>query len=245
MSTPPLFHASTTALAGDVVVLDGAEGRHAARVRRIRPGELLEVGDGAGLVASCEVIAAERDTLTCSVLERRRDPPSAPWLVVVQALAKGDRAEQAVETMTEVGVDEIVPWQAERCVVRWRDDRADRAVQRWRSTAAEAAKQARRAWTPVVSDVLSTAAVTERLARSALAVVLDADGGSPIGAVEVSAGGDVVLVVGPEGGLTPGECDTFESAGAHLLRLGPTVLRSATAGTVAAAALLSRTARWR
>lgn len=244
MSTPPLFHVPAVSLRSDVVVLDGAEGRHAARVRRIRPGERVLLSDGAGALATCDVTDAERDTLTCAVVERRTVPPPEPRLVVVQALAKGDRAEQAVETMTEAGVDEVVPWQAERCVVRWRDDRAERSVQRWRATAAEAAKQSRRAWTPVVPEVMSTSAVLERLAAASLAAVLDADRGEPVSAVDVPATGDVVLVVGPEGGVSPAETDAFSGAGVRFLRLGPTVLRSATAGTVAAAALLSRTGRW-
>lgn len=244
MSTPPLFHVPTASLGDDVVVLDGAEGRHAARVRRVRVGERVLLSDGAGALVTCEVTAADRDTLSCAVVERREVPPAVPRLVVVQALAKGDRAEQAVETMTEAGVDEIVPWQAERCVVRWRDDRAARSVQRWRATAAEAAKQSRRAWTPSVPDVLSTAAVLDRLAGASFAAVLDADRGEPVVAVDVPASGDLVLVVGPEGGVSPAETDAFAAAGVRFLRLGPTVLRSATAGTVAAAALLSRTGRW-
>lgn len=243
MSTPPLFHVASERLRTDVVVLDGPEGRHAARVKRIRSGERLLLSDGAGLRASCEVTAVDRDELTCAVLDREDVPRSDPWLVVVQALAKGDRAEQAVETMTEVGVDEILPWQAERCVVRWRDDRAEKSAGRWRTTAAAAAKQARRAWTPTVTEVATTADVAARVAAATAAFVLDGDGESVVDA-SVPSTGELVVVVGPEGGITSAEVTALAAAGAGTVRLGPTVLRAATAGTVAAAALLSRTPRW-
>ncbi|MQA04774.1 MAG: 16S rRNA (uracil(1498)-N(3))-methyltransferase [Streptosporangiales bacterium] len=243
MSTPPLFHVETDQLHADTVVLDGPEGRHAARVRRLTPGERVFLADGRGLRALCEVTAVDRDTVSCAVLERAEEARSRPWLVVVQALAKGDRAEQAIETMTEVGVDEIVPWQADRCVVRWRDDRVAKSTARWRTTAAAAAKQARRAWTPVVAEVAETADVARRVSAAALAVVLDAEGAPPTD-LAVPADGEVVLVVGPEGGLTADEMGTLLDAGARCLRLGPTVLRSATAGTVAAATVLARSPRW-
>lgn len=245
MATPPLFHAATERLRDDTVMLGGAEGRHAVRVRRIRPGERVLLADGAGLCVSCEVTAVDRDELRCVVLTREVVPRPEPWLVVVQALAKGHGAEQAVETMTEAGVDEIVPWQAERCVVRWRGERAEKALQRWRTTTVEAAKRSRRAWTPVLAGPATTADVVARLSSAALAVVLDADRGGPVGDLAVPDSGEIVVVVGPEGGLTESELDAFRDAGAGCTRLGPTVVRSATAGTVTAAALLSRTSRWR
>lgn len=244
MTTPPLFHVPADRLDAAVVTLDGAEGRHAARVRRIRAGERVQLSDGAGRLVLCEVTDAAADTLTCTVLERRDVPRPAPWLVVVQALVKGDGAERAVETMTEAGVDEIVPWQAERSIVRWRGDRAEKALRRWRETATQAAKQARRAWTPVVGDAAGLAEVTARVHEAAAAYVLDGDDGEPPVAVVPPTAGAVVVVVGPEGGITPDEMKQLTAAGAGALRLGPTVLRSSTAGTVAAAVLLARTARW-
>ncbi|HEX6447578.1 MAG TPA: RsmE family RNA methyltransferase, partial [Streptosporangiales bacterium] len=153
MSTPPLFHVSAGRLDAAVVTLDGAEGRHAARVRRIRAGERVQLSDGAGHRVLCTVTGVAGDALTCAVVERADVPRPEPWLVVAQALVKGEGAERAVETMTEAGVDEILPWQADRSIVRWRGDRAERSARRWRETATQAAKQARRAWTPLVTDV--------------------------------------------------------------------------------------------
>ncbi|MBO0826662.1 MAG: 16S rRNA (uracil(1498)-N(3))-methyltransferase [Streptosporangiales bacterium] len=245
MSTPPLFHVATDRLDAAVVTLDGGEGRHAARVRRIRAGERVYLSDGAGRRALCEVTGVAVDALTCSVLERCDVSRPEPWLVVVQALLKGDGAERAVETMTEAGVDEIVPWQADRSIVRWRADRAEKSARRWRETATQAAKQARRAWTPAVADAAGLADVTARVRAAAAAYVLERAGGRSASTLDPPASGDVVVVVGPEGGIAPTELAELTGAGAEPLRLGPTVLRSATAGTVAAAVLLARTPRWR
>ncbi|MGH3098715.1 MAG: 16S rRNA (uracil(1498)-N(3))-methyltransferase [Streptosporangiales bacterium] len=239
---PPLFLVPEgRSLASDVVELDGPEGRHAATVRRIAAGEQVLLSDGRGALALCEVRAARKDALSCAVLRRDQVPVPEPRLVVVQALAKA--ADQAIEQMTEVGVDEIVPWQSARSVVRWRPERAGKGLERWRGTAREAAKQCRRAWVPVVAEPASTADVAARLERAGVAYVLD-DGGAEPASIQVPATGDVVVVVGPEGGLNPEELGTLSDAGATRLRLGPTVLRSVTAGTVAAAVLLSRTPRW-
>jgi 16S rRNA (uracil1498-N3)-methyltransferase len=243
--TPPVFLAEPDRLSGSgPVLLDGAEGRHAARVRRITVGERVELTDGAGTVASCRVLEARRDALLLEVLERRSAPPPTPRLVVVQALPKGDRGERAVEALTEVGVDEIVPWSASRCVTQWRGERGDRAADRWRAIGREAAKQSRRTHLPLIADLAGTSEVVARLRSATLAVAFHEHADGPVAALPVPAGGEMVAVIGPEGGLTDEELAAFVAAGALLTRLGPTVLRTSTAGVVAAAALLSRSPRW-
>ncbi|CNE17392.1 SdrD [Mycobacterium tuberculosis] len=242
--SPPVFLAGADALERDAVVLDGPEGRHAAAVRRLRPGERVDLTDGAGLLAECVVTAADRASLTLEVRARHREPPPEPRLVVVQALPKGDRGELAVETMTEVGVDVIVPWAADRCVTRWRPERRDKALGRWRTTAREAAKQARRSRLPEVPDLASTEDVAARLAAASLALVLHEEAAAPLSAAEPPAQGDIVLVVGPEGGITDAELARFAAAGGRPTRLGPTVLRTSTAGVAAAGVLLAATGRW-
>lgn len=243
--TAPVFLVDTARLAaGDVVALDGAEGRHAATVRRVRVGEPVVLGDGAGRLAECVVRGVDRDRVECAVTSRRSVPAPQPRLLVVQALAKGERAELAVEAMTEVGVDSIVPWAAARCVVQWRGERAARGLARWRLAAREAAKQARRAWLPEVGELASTGDVARVLDSAALGVVLHESAGAPLAGVSVPRSGDVVLVVGPEGGLTDDELETLAAAGAPAYRLGPTVLRTSTAGVVGAAVLLARCGRW-
>ena len=240
----PVFVTDAASLDHGHVTLSGPEGRHAATVRRLRTGERVDLTDGAGAYAVCVVTAAGRDTLELDVTERRDVSPPAPELTVVQALAKGDRGELAVETMTEVGVDAIVPWEAARCVARWRGERAVKGVNRWRTTAREAAKQARRARFPEVADVADTAGVALLLAGADLAVVLHEAAERPLSALEVPASGRVLAVVGPEGGITDDELAAFDRAGAHGVRLGPTVLRTSTAGAAAAAVLQARCGRW-
>jgi 16S rRNA (uracil1498-N3)-methyltransferase len=228
-------------------VLAGAEGRHAGTVRRLAPGERLDLTDGAGTLAECRVTAVRPGTVELAVLDRRTEPPPVPPLVVIQAIPKGDRAELAVETMTEVGVDVIVPWAAERCVAVWRGERADKGVARWRSTAVAAAKQSRRAWFPEVTPLASTADVAGRVGRARLALLLDPEAPEPLAVLAASAGsgvGEVVLIVGPEGGVASGEAELLAGAGATGARLGPTVLRASTAGAVAAALVLSASGRW-
>jgi 16S rRNA (uracil1498-N3)-methyltransferase len=233
-----------------MVVLSGPEGRHAATVRRLAPGERLDLTDGAGTLARGVVIAARGGTVELSVLDREVQPPPRPRLVVVQALPKGDRGELAVETMTEVGVDVLVPWPAERCVVRWTGERAAKGVSRWRATAVAAAKQSRRAWFPEVTDLASTAGVAGLVRGAALALLLDPDGPEFVTGPVAGPGdgdgrdGDIVLIVGPEGGVSPAEADALTAAGARPTRLGPTVLRASSAGAVAAALVLSAAGRW-
>jgi 16S rRNA (uracil1498-N3)-methyltransferase len=250
--TAPLFFADVDRLAaaevGDVVELGGAEGRHAATVRRLVAGERLDLSDGAGLVCAAEVTAVVGQVLQARVLARSLVPPPAPRITVVQALAKGDRDERAVETMTEVGVDVIVPWQAARSIVRWDSPRAQKAVTRWRSSAREAAKQSRRPWLVDVPVLESTSAVVARVASvvagGGVAVVLHEGSAAPLRGLVFPADGEVVLVVGPEGGVADDEIAAFEAAGAVVRRLGPTVLRTSTAGTVAAAIVMANSGRW-
>jgi len=227
------------------VRLDGPEGRHAATVRRLRPGERIDLTDGAGLVTECRVTSAGRDELQLDVVAHRELARPQPRLTVVQAVPKGERGQLAVELLTEVGVDVIVPWSAARCVTVWRAERGARSLAKWRSTSRAAAKQARRAWLPEVTALAGTAQVADRLRAATLGLVLDEAADQPIGTFDPVPGtGEVVLVVGPEGGITEDELAVFAAAGAHCCRLGPTVLRTSTAGVAATAALLSRTARW-
>ena len=244
MPQPPVFFTDRAELQRDVVLLSGAEGRHAAAARRLRPGERVDVGDGAGLVAECVVIAHTARGLELAVRARREVPRPEPLITVVQAIPKGDRGELAVEEMTEVGVDRIMPWAAARCVPVWRDERGARSLARWRVTAREAAKQSRRAWIPEVTEPASAAGVAQVIAKAACAIVLEPGSAQGLGQLRPPEAGDLVLIVGPEGGITDEENAAFRAAGAAPRSLGPTVLRTSTAGTVAAAVLLSRSRRW-
>ncbi|MFE0376019.1 16S rRNA (uracil(1498)-N(3))-methyltransferase [Streptomyces inhibens] len=245
--TAPVFLVDSLAdvRAGGTLTLDGPEGRHAVSVRRLRVGEEVVLTDGHGAGAQGTVAAVEgKDRLTVAVAELRTEDPPNPTITVVQALPKGDRGELAVETMTETGVDAIVPWPAARCVTQWKGERAAKSLGKWRATAREAGKQSRRLTFPEVADPLTTKQVAALLADADFAAVLHEEGSSPLATAELPATGRIVLVVGPEGGVSPEELAAFAEAGAQPYRLGPTVLRTSTAGTAATALLLGRTGRW-
>ncbi|WP_030450747.1 16S rRNA (uracil(1498)-N(3))-methyltransferase [Herbidospora cretacea] len=229
---------------GPRLTLAGPEGRHAAAVRRITAGERVDVTDGAGRVAECTVDTAGKDHLDLTVLRVYEIPPPSPRLVVVQGLPKGDRGELAVEMMTEAGVDTIVPWSASRSITQWKGERAAKSLARWRSTAREAGKQARRFHLPEILEPATTGQVAALLESAALAVVLHEEASEPLSRVELPEKGDIVLVVGPEGGVSDDEISRFRAAGALPALLGPTVLRTSTAGVAAAAVLMARTGRW-
>jgi len=239
----PLFLVDTLG-EGDEILVTGDEGRHAVDVLRLTPGEHVRVGNGEGTVADGEVLTAGPQGLRVAVRQRFEVPAPTPEFVLVQALPKGDRGPLAVDLATELGVDRIVPWTASRCVTRWREDRVDRGLAKWRSAARAASKQSRRPRVPEVADLMSTREVCGLLAEADLAVVLHEQARRPLTELAIPQSGTVVVVVGPEGGLTDGEVVAFRAAGASAVRLGPEVLRTSTAGAAAFAALSVAT-RWR
>jgi 16S rRNA (uracil1498-N3)-methyltransferase len=239
-----VFLVASTVLAGDPVLLDGDEGHHAARVLRVRVGETVAVTDGHGGRVEGRVLRVDGGRVEVSVDRREQEAAPQPRVVVAQALPKGERAEIAVQLMTEVGVDAVVPWQARRCEVRWEGERGARSRDRWQRTADAATKQARRAWALQVEPTVGTGQLLGRVRDSACAVVLDAAAPLPLQDVALPAQGEVLLVVGPEGGITDDELAELEAAGARCARLGPSVMRTSTAGAVAAALVLAATARW-
>jgi 16S rRNA (uracil1498-N3)-methyltransferase len=232
--------------AGDSFTLTGPEGHHAATVQRLRIGEALILADGKGGSATAEVTAVGRGSVEVILGERTYVSAPDPRLVVAQGIAKGDRGELAVQAMTEIGVDEIVPWAASRSVTQWRGDRGVKAREKWASTAREAAKQARRAWLPSVGGDpdCSTKQIASRLAEAAGAFVLHEEATARLVSASLPADGEIVLVVGPEGGISDAERDAFLEAGATAVRLGSSVLRTSTAGVAALAVLSARLGRW-
>jgi 16S rRNA (uracil1498-N3)-methyltransferase len=229
---------------GGRVELTGEEAHHAVVVRRVRVGEQVVLTDGAGTTATLTVTQTDPTTLTGTVDATAATEPELPRVVVVQAIPKGERGVLAVEMLTEVGVDVIVPWAAARCVAVWRGDREVKALARWRSTAREAAKQARRSWFPEVAETATTADVVRLLEKASVPVVLHEAASGPLADLPVPGRGEIVVVVGPEGGITEDELAQFAAVGAEPVRMGTSVLRTSTAGVAATAALLART-RWR
>jgi 16S rRNA (uracil1498-N3)-methyltransferase len=244
-----LFYVDALPEVGELAVVDGDEGFHAANVRRIRPGEELDLGDGAGTVAQCLIEGASKGRLEARVLSRRTVEPTSPPVTVVQALPKSDRSELAVELATEAGADAFVAWQSERCVARWDGQaKVEKGLRRWEAVARSAARQSRRPYVPAVTSLVSTpelaAAVGATTAAGAVVLVLHESANQPLTDVGLERATGVTLVVGPEGGISDDEVAALSAAGATVVRLGPTVLRTSTAAAVALGALGVLTPRW-
>ncbi|GGC71922.1 16S rRNA (uracil(1498)-N(3))-methyltransferase [Hoyosella rhizosphaerae] len=233
---------------GGLVVLDGPEGHHAATVRRMRVGEELILTDGAGSTARGVVERAAKDVLEIRVTECGHAHKPVPHITIVQALPKLERSELAVELVTEAGADVIIPWSASRCVAKWEGLKLKKGVDKWRKTALAAAKQSRRTFFPVVADVHTSTMVAELVsevtARGGVAIVLHEASMRRIADITFTDAPEVVLIIGPEGGVAPEELDRFVGAGALCALLGPTVLRTSTAGAVALGALGVLTRKW-
>ncbi|NLD84486.1 MAG: 16S rRNA (uracil(1498)-N(3))-methyltransferase [Actinomycetales bacterium] len=275
--TPSLFRVAEVPAEGGVVVLDGAEGRHAGNALRVRPGESIRVGDGRGVVADCVVTTTSPGVVEAEVVTRTDVPRPVPEVTVVQALPKSERSELAVELATEAGADRIIPWQSERCVSRWSGPKVAKGLTKWANAARAAAKQSRRAHEPEIGELVDSAAlaryVSEQVAAGARVLILHEEGAVPFAeavtgtavsataqpatavsdaaesATAVTAGPDgpprhIVVVVGPEGGVSDTEVDSLTDAGARAVVLGPEVLRTSTAAAVALAALGVLTPRW-
>lgn len=246
--TAPLFFVAKDQLAGaaqgSVIVLDGPEGHHGATVKRIGVGERVLLADGVGHRADAVVERIGVGELLLRVQAITKEPQPDSRFVLIQALTKGDRDERAIEAATELGVDEVVPWQAARSIVIWRGERAARSLRKWESVVLAATKQSRRARVPLVSTPADHTAVIQRIEDAALALVLHEEAALPLAGLELPLAGDVVLIVGPEGGISPDELTAFVRAGAVAVRLGPAVLRSSSAGP-AALAVMSAAGRWR
>lgn len=233
------------AAVGETVSLSGAEAKHAAVVRRVRVGESVTLGDGRGAWLEGTVADVSASRVDVTITGRSATEAPAVRLVLVQALAKGDRDELAVQAACELGVDEVVPWQAARSISRWEGAKAVKGRERWATIVREAAKQAHRSWVPEVSEPLSTAQIVARCTDSRM-LVLDPSAATRLSEVAVESGAeqDLVLIVGPEGGIAPDELEKFEAAGAERVRLGDTVLRTSTAGPAAIAVLSVALGRW-
>jgi 16S rRNA (uracil1498-N3)-methyltransferase len=246
--TPPVFLIPAAELAevpaGTRFTVAGEEGRHGAAALRLRTGESVALVDGEGRRVPATVVDVTRDAFVVELATAHDEPPPTPSITVAQALAKGDRADAAVEMMTEAGVDRIIPWSASRSIAVWKGERAERGLRRWNAVVRAASKQARRARFPQVAPLHTTDRLAEVVAGAATALVLHESATQPLATVPVAATGEIVLVVGPEGGISDDELERFVAAGATPVRLGESVLRTSTAGVAAAAVVMTRTGRW-
>jgi 16S rRNA (uracil1498-N3)-methyltransferase len=228
---------------GDTITLAGDEAHHAARVGRLQVGESTSVGDGNGMMAVATVTAVSGSEVALSVgsLEHHERPAPEIWLA--QALAKGDRDELAIQACTELGIDRVIPYQASRSISTWKDDKVDKGVARWTKIVTEATKQALRAYIPQVSEPQSTAGLCS-LASECQIVVLDPFATETLSQFRPAGDRPILLVVGPEGGLSPEELSALEKSGATRRKLGESVLRTSSAGPAALAVLNVTLGRW-
>jgi 16S rRNA (uracil1498-N3)-methyltransferase len=217
----------------DRCVVDGSDGHHLERVRRVRPGERITAADGTGAWRAYDVATAARGSLTLDAAGPVATEP-APTVPITLAVAQTKAGlDDIVAAVTELGVTEIIPVRTARTLVRWEPARADRVLERLRAIAREAAMQSRRARVPVVSPPTDLAVIA---ARPGL-VVADL-GGAPADALSNPGSGGWTLVVGPEGGFD--ERDRALLGSAPILGLGPNVLRATTAPVAAVAVLMAR-----
>lgn len=244
--TAPLFQVDPGALDGlgvdDVVDLVGPEAHHAATVVRLAVGEEVLVADRHGARVLAEAVEVDRDLVRLRVVERVDEPEPSLRLTLVQALAKDGRDEDAVEAATELGIDAVIPWQADRSIVRWKGPKVDKGQRKWANVIERAAKQSRRGRWPQLEGLATSQTLAERFA-GATPFVLHEDATTPLATADLPDEGEVLLVVGPEGGISPQELERFVAAGGVPVRLGTQVLRASTAGP-AAVSVLSARDRW-
>ena len=246
MSLPVFLHPDLSfAEVGQPVGLDGAEGRHAVTVKRMGPGESLVLIDGSGLRITATITDVQgKDTLAALVDDITTSPEPSPRVIVVQAIPKSERAELAVDLATQAGADEIIAWQADRCVSKWDAKKAPKALGKWESAAVAAAKQSRRTRIPAVRGPVTTRQLCEEIS-GARALVLHEDATLRLKDLDdLDTAETIYLLVGPEGGIGEEEVAQLTAAGATAIKLGPEVLRTASASMVALASIGTLTSRW-
>ena len=226
---------------GERVILDGAEGRHAATVSRVRVGEVLTIGNGRGLMLTAEALSTAKDSVELRVDSVTAVDRNTPAVILVQALAKTDRDERAIESCTELGIDSVIPWAAERSVSKWEGPKIDKGIARWVAIVREATKQSIRPYLPTIRPLVKSSHLPSAL-EGVQILVLDPNGDIPLSKVQAD-GRDIAIVVGPEGGISDKELELLRSSGASIVTLGANILRTSTAGPAALAILNAKLER--
>ena len=240
----PLFKTTLGSPVVDgIITLSGSEGKHAVSVRRMRVGEGIQLTDGRGTRVRGLVDSLAQNSLTVRISETILESEPAAKLTLIQALAKGDRDELAIQAATELGAWGIVPWQSERSISRWEGAKVSKGVERWQTIVAEAAKQSLRVFEPVVAQPVSSKQLATMIGSFDLVLVLDPTAKVGLGKVDLS-GENVAIVVGPEGGISDSELALFEEAGATRVNLGEPILRTSTAGVAAIAVIQAKLGLW-
>jgi 16S rRNA (uracil1498-N3)-methyltransferase len=230
---------------GSLIQLDGPEAKHAISVRRMRVGEDIQLSNGTGLRVRGEIKHIRPNLVEIQVTESLQETNPEVMVTLVQALAKGDRDELAIQAATELGVYSVIPWEADRSISKWIGLKEEKAVARWQTIVTEAAKQSLRSFTPIVKPAVATLGLSQLVSEFDSVLILDPTAEQGLGSLEFSQPQSLAIVVGPEGGITPQELEQLESAGAKRVRLGQSILRTSTAGVAAIAAIMAKTNPWR
>jgi 16S rRNA (uracil1498-N3)-methyltransferase len=237
------FFVSHLPSSGEVIV-DGDEAHHALKVLRIKEGERIRLSDGAKSFAEVEVITIGKSQFTCSIKSYGEVAPSRIQLTVVQALPKSDRIKETLELLTEGGVSEIIPWQAERSIAQWQSD----SESKWNSAVREASKQSRRVVIPRVSPRKNSRDVMTALTDADCVLVFHESETQPLSHVleKISTKNisRLALIIGPEGGISERELAEFLAGGAIAVRMGEPIFRAAHAGVAALAAVQTGLRLW-
>lgn len=242
----PLFHSQIpdSLQPGQTFTLTGAEAKHAASVRRMRPGEAIQITNGTGSRLRGEVAQVEPQSVVVRIEQVVFDPAPSPRITLVQALAKGDRDELAIQAATELGVWAVIPWQADRSVSRWDGPKQTKGRERWQQIVTEAAKQSLRSWVPQVADSVTSKQLVGKFGEFDAVWVLEPTALDSLAKLAPNTPQTIALIIGPEGGIDPQELELFAGAGAKLVRLGDEVLRTSTAGIAAISVIQAGVGNW-
>lgn len=227
-----------------IFTIDGDEGRHAATVLRLQVGERIRVGDGLGAIAEAQIISVAKNSLTCEIVQYQVISQPRIRFTVIQALPKSDRMKETIELLTEGGVTTIVPWQAERSIAQWQSD----GLAKWQNAAREASKQSRRSVIPEIVQCISIRDFATLFADADLALIFHESETRALSEILAQVSADsishVILIIGPEGGITDSESATAIELGAKSVRMGEPIFRTAHAGVAALAALQTGLRLW-
>jgi len=228
---------------GSKITVEGDEAHHAIKVMRMEIGEELQVSDGRGSWAQGSIVAIDKNSFTIAVSDRGHSNRNHAELVVIQALTKSDRARETIELLVEAGVDRIIPWQSDHCIAKWKED----MLEKWQNAAIAACKQSRRYTVPVVETPISLSQIRERFTEKSLLLVLHESAQEKLSVVvspSAISQNHIVLIIGPEGGISVDELRELEAIGGKVVRLGNPVLRSAHAGIAGLAAVQALMRHW-
>ena len=234
------FVAEGTDFSANQIEVDGDEAHHGVNVLRLKTSEEVKISDGVGNWGVGTVSQVNKKSFTVEILDRGFEPASKQRVVVVQAILKNDANKEAVDFLTQVGADEIIPWQSQHSIGKF----DDKSLSKWQSAARESSRQSRRVRIPVISNAYSTENLISKIKGLQNIFVLHESADNRLSQIEINQEADVILIVGPEGGLSEIEVNTFVTAGAKIVRLGESVLRAANAGAAAASVVMSRTGKW-